>query len=48
MELVLALLLLYGLQCMIRLPRGDLLFVRTLSNWYVMTGPGWRPLHPIP
>jgi hypothetical protein len=48
MELVLALLLLYGLQCMIRLPRGDLLFVRTLSNWYVTTGPGWRPLHPIP
>ena len=48
MELVLALLLLYGLQCMIRLQRGDLLVVRPLFNWRITAGPGWRLLHPIP
>jgi len=48
MELVLALLLLYGLQCMIRLPRGGLLFIRPLFNWRITAGPGWRLLHPIP
>jgi hypothetical protein len=48
MELVLALFLLYGLQCMVRLPRGDLLFVRPLFNWRITAGPGWRLLHPIP
>ena len=48
MELVLALLLLYGLQCMVRLPRGGLLFVRPLFNWSITAGPGWRLLHLIP
>lgn len=48
MELMLALLVLYGLQCMIRLPRGDLLFVRPLLAWRITAGPGWRLLHPIP
>ncbi|MCH8082908.1 MAG: hypothetical protein IH885_01610 [Myxococcales bacterium] len=45
---MLALLLLYGLQCMVRLPRGGLLFIRPLFKWRITAGPGWRLLHPIP
>ena len=48
MELVVALLVLYGAQCLALLPDGGVLFVRPLSRWFVSHGPGWRLLHPIP
>jgi hypothetical protein len=47
-ELVIALLVLYGAQCVALLPYGATLFARPVRSWWVSTGPGWRMLHPIP
>lgn len=48
MELLIALAVLYGLQCLVWLPEGSALFVRPLGAWRVTSGPGWRVLHPWP
>lgn len=47
-ELLLTLLVLYGLQCVVLLPRGATLFVRPAGAWLASEGPGWRLLHPWP
>jgi hypothetical protein len=47
-ELLLTLLVLYGLQCLVLLPRGAELFVRLAGSWRSSEGPGWRALHPWP
>lgn len=47
-ELLLTLLVLYGLQCAVLLPRGGVLFARILGSWQRSEGPGWRLLHPWP
>lgn len=48
MELLIALAVLYGIQCLVWLPEGSVLFVRPLGAWWVASGPGWRLLHPFP
>ena len=47
-ELLLTLLVLYGLQCLVLLPRGATLFLRPAEVWRASDGPGWRLLHPWP
>lgn len=47
-ELLLTLLVLYGLQCVVLLPRGATLFLRPGETWRASAGPGWRMLHPWP
>jgi hypothetical protein len=47
-ELLLTLLVLYGLQCVALLPRDAELFVRLGGTWRLSEGPGWRVLHPWP
>ena len=48
MELLLTALLLYGVQCLARLPAGGVLFVRAGGRIIVAERPGWRLLHPLP
>ena len=48
MEFLLTALLLYGVQCLARLPAGGVLFVRAGARVIVAEGPGWRLLHPLP
>lgn len=48
MDLILALYVLYGLQCVAWLPGGACLFVATLFGSLVSRGPGFRLLHPRP
>lgn len=48
MELVVALLTLYALQCVTRLPPGSVLFVRPLRRWRFQHGGGWRVMPPVP
>ena len=47
-ELLLTLLVLYGLQSVVLLPRGTTLFFRLGERWRVNEGPGWTMLHPWP
>lgn len=48
MELIAALVLLYGLQCVVWLPGGACLFTGTPFGWLSSSGPGFRLLHPRP
>ena len=48
MELLIALGVLYGLQCFVWLPEGATLFVRPLGAWVIANGPGWRLPHLLP
>lgn len=47
-ELLLTLLVLYGLQCTVLLPKGCSLWLRLGGAWRRSAGPGWRLLHPWP
>jgi hypothetical protein len=47
-ELIAALVLLYGLQCVVWLPGGACLFTGTPFGWVSASGPGFRLLHPRP
>jgi len=47
-ELLITLLLLYALQCVLLLPRGAVLFFRSLRDWRHSEGPGWRLANPLP
>jgi hypothetical protein len=47
-ELLAILWLLVGLQCLVWLPRGAVLFARPLRGWLASPGPGLRLLHPWP
>jgi hypothetical protein len=47
-ELLICLVILYGLQCLTWLPRGAQLVVQPVRGWVVSSGPGWRLLHPWP
>jgi hypothetical protein len=47
LELWLSLLVLYTAQCMIRLSRSEVLFVRPAFRWLAAVGPGWRLTHPF-
>jgi len=47
-ELLLTALLLYGVQCLARLPVRGVLFVRAGGRIIVAEGPGWHLLHPLP
>jgi len=47
-EPLLILLLLYGLQCAVLVPRGGALFLRPLWRWRCFEEPGWSVLHPLP
>lgn len=47
MELWLTLLALYGAQCLVRLSRSEVLFVRPIGRWQAFSGPGWKLTQPL-
>jgi hypothetical protein len=47
LDLWLTLLVLCGVQCMIRLSQSEVLFVRPFRHWRAVDGSGWRLTHPF-